>query len=591
MHPIAGPRYPKIAVPSPTGDTSNTTAWMAKVLEVWHAVQLPHYGGKYSIERMLSLEEYTRTTSLSRVLLVIVRLPLIVLAMVLSQEAIPLQDPREGWQANYGFWARMGFFGIASSYDATSQIGPWLNGSPLSLRQTLVTCICSCVVFIILGMVGSALWVFPVPFCSLTVSMISSLVLCLVVRAVLGPDAWKRIASQTQNWHHSSKVLAMNGVICVGYPAYQALFTKANHTPYELPVLLLLPVIKITMKFIFRYIAFHKEDMIPETVVFTVNFFDMLYLATFMQTVSTATMALIMTCDCAHSILSLISLHQRTQNISDSLKEILGSDNPTSDSFELLHSARILCNRPHIFCKQIRPYIRVRGSIFHRVSDEGRALLEALEKYLLHSSLYQQHPVLLLHPLPHGNNGTAWNKRKTTVSVEPQESRTVKLTYVNTVGLATESVPENGGRVGQAHGSALHQALQSLFTSECLVLVEYVEFVIPLMYAVYVLTMVYLPSAKYHSEMAEVTANNAGSAVSRIVVYALLELASFIALAVITQRHCGIRTLYQLSFVLETHSSLVVSRVILWMLVTLTYRVEHFGKPCYDVKDPWKCIC
>lgn len=75
-----------------------------------------------------------------------------------------------------------------------------------------------------------------------------------------------------------------------------------------------------------------------------------------------------------------------------------------------------------------------------------------------------------------------------------------------------------------------------------------------------------------------VTVDNVGRAVSGILAYAMLESASFILLVAITRRHCGIRALYQLAFVLETQWSLVLSKIVLWMLFTLAFRIVHFGK-------------
>lgn len=65
----------------------------------------------------------------------------------------------------------------------------------------------------------------------------------------------------------------MQGFLCVVYPAYQILFKTANHTNYELPVLLLLSVFKVVMKAAFVSAAAHKEDIVPEEVVLTVDFF------------------------------------------------------------------------------------------------------------------------------------------------------------------------------------------------------------------------------------------------------------------------------------------------------------------------------
>ncbi|KAG6616687.1 uncharacterized protein IUM83_13118 [Phytophthora cinnamomi] len=124
---------------------------------------------------------------------------------------------------------------------------------------------------------------------------------------------------------------------------------------------------------------------------------------------------------------------------------------------------------------------------------------------------------------------------------------------------------------------ALQEALEVLFASECIVLTEYVEVFVPIIYGAFILVMVHLPSAKYHTEMMGVTHENANNMVSRMFVYALLEFLSFVILAVVTKRICGIQIIYQLAFVLETQMASVLTKVMLWLLVTLTYRVVHFG--------------
>ncbi|EEY56743.1 uncharacterized protein PITG_10235 [Phytophthora infestans T30-4] len=90
--------------------------------------------------------------------------------------------------------------------------------------------------------------------------------------------------------------------------------------------------------------------------------------------------------------------------------------------------------------------------------------------------------------------------------------------------------------------------------------------------------MVHSPNAQYHTDLASVTRDNVDGIVSRIFVYVLMELVSFVVLAVITQRNCGINALYQLAFVLETQMLVVQSTLVMWILMTLTYRVTHFGK-------------
>ncbi|EGZ19502.1 hypothetical protein PHYSODRAFT_298037 [Phytophthora sojae] len=171
-----------------------------------------------------------------------------------------------------------------------------------------------------------------------------------------------------------------------GYPVYQVLVTKVNHTLYELPVLLILPMLKFVLKLLFIPATIHKEEMMPEQVVFTVNFFDMLYLATFMQSISSTTMAVIMAIDLFHSAVSLLSLHKKSQEISAKIRQVFGTDVPVAEPFDLLTSIRSLCSHPQLFFKQMHPCIRVWASMPHQLSPEARDVLERIEKQLLYNS-------------------------------------------------------------------------------------------------------------------------------------------------------------------------------------------------------------
>jgi len=68
-------------------------------LRLWRRMQVSYYGGKYSIHRVLALDEYTRNTSLLRVLLVLYATPLPMVLLVFGQELIRLQEVNEGWSA------------------------------------------------------------------------------------------------------------------------------------------------------------------------------------------------------------------------------------------------------------------------------------------------------------------------------------------------------------------------------------------------------------------------------------------------------------------------------------------------------------
>jgi hypothetical protein len=98
--------------------------------------------------------------------------------------------------------------------------------------------------------------------------------------------------------------------------------------------------------------------------------------------------------------------------------------------------------------------------------------------------------------------------------------------------------------------------------------------------------MVNLPSAKYHADMAGITHQNVEQTVFPVLVFGLLQVASFAVLVLMVQRNCKIRALHQLSFVLESQKALTA-----WVVATLSFRVLHFGTLFIVVKYGNILIC
>ncbi|KAE9007235.1 hypothetical protein PR001_g17014 [Phytophthora rubi] len=137
--------------------------------------------------------------------------------------------------------------------------------------------------------------------------------------------------------------------------------------------------------------------------------------------------------------------------------------------------------------------------------------------------------------------------------------------------------PELPQPVDSEELTLLRYSLETFFTIECLVVTSYLEAVVPIFYTAYILVMVHLPSAQYHSEMAGVNQKNVGSTVLPVFVFGMLQIVSLVLLVVILKRNCGMKALYQLAFVLETHMWSIVSKLMVWMMITLCFRVVHFG--------------
>ncbi|KAG7387121.1 hypothetical protein PHYPSEUDO_014641 [Phytophthora pseudosyringae] len=558
-----------------------------KIIDTWFALRLEHYGGKYSVERMLALEEYTRKTSMDRVLLVTIGAPLLVIFLVLCQESIPLQDPTDGWRANYGFWVRAGLVGVGVGNAASIQIGFWLDVPSFSVKQVVGYCTLMAVGYVTAGMLMARFWVFPIPFFMFSLCLVTAIVILVYIRLVVGARGFRQIMSRREQLRRFTRVGLVQALMYIVYPAYQVLFTTANHSAYEIPVLMILPIVRLVLKLMFASAAAQKEDMIPVQVVFTVDFFDAFYFASFIQSVSSSTLAAIMVFDLVQTAVELHELHQRTRRVLSQIHRI--PDIELNRASSLLVATRALCNSVDTVDIQVPKTIQIRSCIYHSLSDEGRALLDKLERYSCTESCtnsYQHNLKTLSRAafvIPNADpvSKTDWRTccSRMKVGAAPVSSSPSSSPSPRKNDTMTGSFPINPSRKKSVVNTSvvLQEALEVLFTSECLALSEYMEVIVPTLYGIFVLVMVHLPSAQYHTELAAVNSNNVSDVVARIFAYTLMEFGSFIVLAVIKQKYCGINVLYQLAFVIETQVLFVQSTLMMWILMILTYRVVHFG--------------
>lgn len=192
-------------------------------------------------------------------------------------------------------------------------------------------------------------------------------------------------------------------VMLVTYPAIQVLYNCISRTNYEILVLLLLSMVKIATKGIFLRVASQRDDIIPEQVIFTVDFFDALYLATFMPSLATSSVVGIVIIDLVDTAVELRELHHRTQS---ALSRLHGLTSVSSSSNDLLAAARSLCYSVAMLEQQ---EIRVRSCTFYHLSNEGRALVQNLD-----SSGWQ-----LLHHRRNAHLPPVSGPRRNTIAVQP----------------------------------------------------------------------------------------------------------------------------------------------------------------------------
>ncbi|KAG3182405.1 hypothetical protein PC128_g14706 [Phytophthora cactorum] len=438
-------------------------------------------------------------------------------------------------------------------------------------------------------MVIAAYVIFPIPFSVLTMTPIYNILYIVSFRLVMGADVIRRTKAQPEQFKRYMNNLHAQILMMFVYPVYEVLFRTAQGSHYQLFVILLLPMIKVIIKNIMRKCTMHAEDMVPEAVIFTVDFFNAIYVATCMQTASSVvSIVIIVLTDLFQTFIMLYGLYRRTASISSFLAHTVQNP-PSSERKDKFFSVLCgLCRNPEVFKKQIRAGITIRSCFSYDLAAADLSLLDTLDATMKDVDTVRQGstksaavvPYPTISDIPRENTSTykRWFCfRNGLDSVHPTTDLVDLAVPTRTDKRQLTRNHKPTRRKTAEHPIFLRDSLEVLFSVECLVLTSYLEAVIPLFYTTYILVMVHLPSAKYHTEMVGITTENVSARISPVFMFGLLQIASFVLLLAMVKRNCMMRALYQLAFVLESQKLLIQTKLIVWMMITLCFRVMHFG--------------
>lgn len=93
--------------------------------------------------------------------------------------------------------------------------------------------------------------------------------------------------------------------------------------------------------------------------------------------------------------------------------------------------------------------------------------------------------------------------------------------------------------------------LKLLHMAEFLLLVEYTEVMILVVYCLYLLVMSHLPNRMYYAQLNDVDSDVLRSKIVNVLLYLTLELTSFLLLSLVLSRKFTMSGVHQLAFVLE----------------------------------------
>lgn len=121
--------------------------------------------------------------------------------------------------------------------------------------------------------------------------------------------------------------------------------------------------------------------------------------------------------------------------------------------------------------------------------------------------------------------------------------------------------------------AVVRDGLQTLFHSEYILMAEYIELMIPLLYSFYLTVLFHLPVAVYYPNTASMTVHELRVGVASILAYAAIEVVSLRLL----WRNFGFSPLYQLAFVLETQAPALQGYLFMWTITILHLTLAHYG--------------
>ncbi|EGZ13724.1 hypothetical protein PHYSODRAFT_335464 [Phytophthora sojae] len=198
----------------------------------------------------------------------------------------------------------------------------------------------------------------------------------ILFRVILGAQMLRKLFAQRKQLIQYMNFLHAQIMMMFVYPIYEVLFRFVEGSNFQLPVILLLPLMVVVIKNIVLRCTKHVEDMTPELVIFTVDFFNAIYVATCMQSATSALAisAIIMT-DLSQTMIMLYGLHHRTNGILARLQAVIPG---VGNLNNLLAASCCLCRNTEVLGQPTRSGINTFSHFPHRLPTADNILLKKL---------------------------------------------------------------------------------------------------------------------------------------------------------------------------------------------------------------------
>jgi len=546
---------------------------------IWTGIQLKRRG-QYPVHRVQALRVFSASTPLWQIVAVIVLTPVPSLLVITSFELVPLNPPIDGLAANRSFFAReFATFCViigCLAHQVCAVAGPAL---PISSRRLLGISLCIGAVGTITTYALASTIGFPIPF---TAQVCAPIHLGMMTMGLF--HAWRPyLRADPSLGRHVSRSIMMfvfQASMIFIYPIYYYIFTLLPDTSTPRAAFLcLLPVLKV----INRLLAFRvtqkaddeESEDVPVRVVLNADVMGCLFTTFCMQykpsTLIAGAFALVKT---LQALLMFRELRIETSKITKLRERI--HQHPQRRSMSQGFKIFDLVATPRILDEVVTIYARAQGCKLPALvcsNDEPTSSpgywLEGIRRWLNAS-------------------------RVTPVFCIPNTIDTSVNSNKDTHDAKLECLEREYG----------DQMKKLLFMTEFMILVEYIEVIIPALYctycwlgicrdnlrceccvlclfvslpALYLLIMSRMPSRVYYPQFTSLDAANLSQTVVNVLLYTVVKLESLVLLHMSLLRMLRVSSLHQLAFVLTQKATYIQLMLIAWGVYSTQASLDHYG--------------
>ncbi|POM67899.1 Hypothetical protein PHPALM_16010 [Phytophthora palmivora] len=322
------------------------------------------------------------------------------------------------------------------------------------------------------------------------------------------------------------------------------------------------------------------NDLKPEGVIFIVEVFNALYVSNALHNSSSwKTTATIMVIDFLHFWLSMFDVVEALNGVKILMKKIphnhpISKENFVQIAMRLVELESMMIPPNQVNSKNMSwrsrmdAWVSSSNSRTKNSSSRTASHVTRLRSDEFSGKTWLSSNKARVFPI-RPPRGRRWLQNK--VQVTPTTTgKDLNVAVKPMVSLGLETIFSRKERALFVRRSA-----RVLFITEYVVLVEYAEVVLPIVYSVHEAILYNMHNRIFYPALVDMTKAELVASVKNVLLYSSLEFVSFIMALVVLKRMLRFSTLHQLAFVLETQASMVQSKLSTLFIYVMQVPLAH----------------